>query len=897
MGSSPTAGIFPGGFCFAEISSFLIRIIWLIRWPMEAFFDFIDGNGIPRTAPLGREMVTVGSSAGDAVLLPAPAVPRHASVRSIPNRGLWELARMHPSAPLSVNRRPVAEAPVPLNHHDVISFAGQEVRFIKQPAVPKHQGRDMPELMLKAASIMIGRDSKANEPMPGVERWDLDGEDSGLSRQHVRVDRDADQWFLEDLSRSGTELNGVSFARQALVIGDRFRIRDYFFEFTGESLRWVDQASGATISGRDLRFEVDTPAGSLAIMEKVSVQVRSGEFLGILGGSGQGKSTLLNLLSGLAVPTSGKVEIDGRPPGRSEGGIGFVPLDDIVHRALTVRGALTFAARLRILAPDSLLEALVSGTVNRLGLKAHIDKRVGSLSGGQRKRVNIATELLARPAVLFLDEPSSGLDPATEEELMTLLQNLRLTGQTVVCTTHVLHKAYLFDRVAFIHGGRLMFLGTAADARTHFLDRGGDGSETATRGATQAPLERIYALFGHTTSDTIMWESRFAGSELAPFRSHEAPPPRRVAAGRSSQQRPSVIRHLSVLMARQWSILRSDPRNLAWLLAQSVIIGLLGGWVGRADPEFRYFTCLIATFWFGCSNAAQQITQELAVFRRERVCGVGLHSYILSKAVFLTAITVLQSVLLIFSQMLPALGGAGDAGSLMPGEKLLTLLAFALSGAVGVMLGLTISSHARNNTQAAMLVPLILIPQILFSGFVVPLPDMPAAARVFSSVVPSGAAQRMLDAAWIWERPLPAMVDESRVPMFWLSDERGSVIQPEGKQTRQIDEFNTAWQNLAVNFDRIGDHAPAKKTSSEATTYRPDVHWGDDKILRRSGDKFEEHAARRPGPITLGIWIAICYVAVWFGMVLAQPEAYAPAWARRIRARRARKQAAKQQTI
>src|SRR5204863_6921463 len=127
--------------------------------------------------------------------------------------------------------------------------------------------------------------------------------------------------------------------------------------------------------------------------------------------------------------------------------------------------------------------------ITRLGLAAHARQRIADLSGGQRKRVSIAIELLAKPSVLFLDEPSSGLDPATEESLMTLLQSLTLTKLTVIYTTHVLQKAYLFDRILFIQSGRLVFAGTADDARQHFLrQEGSDGLPNL----ANSPLERIY---------------------------------------------------------------------------------------------------------------------------------------------------------------------------------------------------------------------------------------------------------------------------------------------------------------------------------------------------------------------------------------------------------------------
>ena len=106
--------------------------------------------------------------------------------------------------------------------------------------------------------------------------------------------------------------------------------------------------------------------------------------------------------------------------------------------------------------------------MDELGLRDHAGQSIARLSGGQRKRVSVAVELLARPAVLFLDEPSSGLDPATESQLMEVLRELTNTGCTVVCTTHVMENAYLMDELIIITGGCLAFLGTAQEAREYF---------------------------------------------------------------------------------------------------------------------------------------------------------------------------------------------------------------------------------------------------------------------------------------------------------------------------------------------------------------------------------------------------------------------------------------------
>jgi ABC-type multidrug transport system ATPase subunit len=141
--------------------------------------------------------------------------------------------------------------------------------------------------------------------------------------------------------------------------------------------------------------------------------------------------------------------------------IGYVPQDDIVHSELTVIEAFTFSVRLRLPAgtPVSEIDVLVEDTIARLGLNDRSHFRISQLSGGQRKRINVDIELLNRPLLLFLDEPTTGLDPFSEFKLMELLRTLADAGCTVVCTTHVIENAFLMDQIAVMTKGRLVFQG------------------------------------------------------------------------------------------------------------------------------------------------------------------------------------------------------------------------------------------------------------------------------------------------------------------------------------------------------------------------------------------------------------------------------------------------------
>ncbi|MBJ7326828.1 MAG: ATP-binding cassette domain-containing protein [Chthoniobacterales bacterium] len=498
-------------------------------------------------------------------------------------------------------------------------------------APPLFRGQPFEEIPLAGlGSLVIGR-HKSGES--AGDRIDLDEDLQQISRSHVSIERRGLRFVAKDTSRSGATLNGQRFDERELVVGDRLIVGPYSFEFTGRSLRKVRPRIGAEITASG----VGVDAGGRTILDGVSVQISACSFVGILGGSGQGKSTLMTAVCGIRPPTRGKVTIDGIEMGANaeQAPVGYVPQDDIVHVELTVEQAIRHSAKLRLDAriPRAEIDALVDEIIGRLGLEEHRGKRINRLSGGQRKRVSIATELLAKPAALFLDEPSSGLDPATEYHLMRLLRHLAAADCTVVCTTHVLGRAYLFDRLLFIHGGRLVFDGTPEEAREFFgaesldmvyikLDEGG---ETATQ------VEQRFKQWREVRGGT----PELAGGTL----------PRDATLKKTRRGLRGDFAALLTQLARLRDITASDRMAMVYMLAQPVLIALLIGWVAE-DYVLRIFLCLVAVLWFGCSNGAQQIVKERPVFAREKICGVGTNPYLLSKYKLHGAVTTAQGLLL-----------------------------------------------------------------------------------------------------------------------------------------------------------------------------------------------------------------------------------------------------------
>ena len=212
--------------------------------------------------------------------------------------------------------------------------------------------------------------------------------------------------------------------------------------------------------------------GSTTILQEISLRLHPGELCALIGPSGAGKSTLIKVLLGLRSPSSGEVSMNGGAI-EAAGPVGYVPQEDALHRDLTVRQSLSFSARLRLhtISEDE-RQARIDAVCIQVGLAERMDVRIRSLSGGQRKRVSVALELLSQPGLLILDEPTSGLDPGLEAKMMALFGVVASGGRVVMVATHAMQSLSRCHVLAVLVRGRLAWLGTPADALAWFeVDR------------------------------------------------------------------------------------------------------------------------------------------------------------------------------------------------------------------------------------------------------------------------------------------------------------------------------------------------------------------------------------------------------------------------------------------
>ncbi|MFL6206404.1 MAG: ATP-binding cassette domain-containing protein [Acidimicrobiales bacterium] len=476
---------------------------------------------------------------------------------------------------------------------------------------------------------------------------------------------------------------------------------------------------GAPIDVLDLSVH----AGDVALLHDISLSIRPGELVALVGGSGAGKTTLLDTMAGLRRATSGTVTYRAHAAGLPAGDIGYVPQDDIIHRALPLRRTLRYAARLRLPATTTAdeVDRVVDQVLSDLELADRGEVTVGQLSGGQRKRASIAVELLTRPQVFFLDEPTSGLDPATSAEVLRVVRRLADRGMTVVLTTHDPAEIDVCDRVVFLaRNGHLAFAGTPDDARRYF---------------EVTNLVHAYQQLAHEDTPEL-WAARFAASRGAEpaERAPDAAGPSAVAG-----RRLSLLRQCALLSRRNADILVRSRLTLAVLIGSPVLVISMmavlfapGGFErigpGSVGPVQTVFWVAFAGFFFGLTYGLLQIVGEVSVFRRERFAGLSVVAYLSSKVVVL--LPVLASVNLTMLAVLRALDRLPAAGM---GTYALLFVTLMVESLCALALGLLTSAAVADAAQATLALPMLCFPQVLFAGAVVPVAQMSGVGRVMSS--------------------------------------------------------------------------------------------------------------------------------------------------------------------
>ncbi|HEX4983201.1 MAG TPA: ATP-binding cassette domain-containing protein [Ilumatobacteraceae bacterium] len=482
---------------------------------------------------------------------------------------------------------------------------------------------------------------------------------------------------------------------------------------------------GVRIDVDDLSRRVRVRNGrERTLLDAVSFTLSAGELVAIVGPSGAGKTTLLEAIAGVAPATSGSVHFDGIDVYANletyRGVLGYVPQDDIIHADLPLERTLRYAARLRL--PSSTSAAEVDGAVRdaieAVGLTDLADVRVGSLSGGQRKRASIAVELLTDPHVFFLDEPTSGLDPVTSTEVIARLRQLADRSATVVFTTHSVEDLALCDGIVFMNRhGQVGFVGTIDGAFEQF---------------GVSSIVELYRRLAELDRITVAADT--AAPASAPDNGPRHVIRRPVASG---------LTQWRVLTQRTLETFVRNRLTLAILVGSpALVIGMFAilfrpGAFDFQDPSpssmvMIGFWVVFAAFFFGLTYGLLQICTERTILRRERHVGLRPGAYVASK------VTILAPFLLIVVvAMLGVLRLLDRLPSRPPSTYASMGIGLLLCAVAALGLGLLTSAMVGNVAQATLALPMLCFPAVLFSGAILPVNLMAGSGAFLSAVIPT----------------------------------------------------------------------------------------------------------------------------------------------------------------
>ncbi|MFF3398640.1 FHA domain-containing protein [Streptomyces sp. NPDC002659] len=549
--------------------------------------------------------------------------------------------------------------------------------------------------------------------------------DLQVSRHHAEFVATPDGRFeIRDLgSHNGTYVNGQPIAKSGTVLigpNDIVGVGHSTFRLVGDRLEEFVDTGEVSFSARHLTVTVD---GGKQILRDVSFGVPEKSLIGVIGPSGSGKSTLLKALTGYRPANQGDVLYDNRSLYKQfaelRQRIGLVPQDDILHKELTVRKALKYAAKLRFPGDtaEAEREARIDEVLRELKLDIHKEKKVTSLSGGQRKRVSVALELLTKPSLIFLDEPTSGLDPGMDRDVMQLLRGLADDGRTVLVVTHSVAELALCDKLLVMApGGAVAYFGPPEEALNFF------GYST---------WADVFSAFENYRD--YDWAGRWRGSQhyqmyaadidAVAAQSVHMPPPQQMRPPKPQ----SWGSQLWTLIRRYSSVIASDKGFMGLMVILPAVLGLVSVVIpakfGLAPPtppsKFNgdagtiMLILAVGMCFSGAANSVRELIKERVIYERERATGLARSAYLMSKVIVLGVITAIQGVIIcaigFATRELPA------EGLIMPPAVEICLVVIAL-GFTSMMFGLVISSLVKTAEKTMPLLVMFAIVQVVFTG-------------------------------------------------------------------------------------------------------------------------------------------------------------------------------------
>ena len=555
-------------------------------------------------------------------------------------------------------------------------------------------------------------------------------------------------YFVKYIGNQPLTLNGVPLRPNKIVTfssGSTIRgsaMKALYYSDVVSKFRETSQHSKISFVAENIEFKF--PNGKLGL-QNINIAESSGKLIGLMGGSGAGKSTLLNVLNGNDLPSNGSVRINGIDIHQSkdsiEGIIGYVPQDDLLIEELTVFENLKFAAQLCFSnLKNAAIDDLVVKTLSALGLTSTKNLKVGSplektISGGQRKRLNIGLELLREPSVMFVDEPTSGLSSRDSENIMDLLKELSLKGKMIFVVIHQPSSDIfkMFDKLVILDvGGYQIYYGNPVEAVVYFksivdlidkeagscLECGNVNSEQIFN-IIETKVVNEYGVFTDKRKvSPLEWYQYFSQNIEVPKAIESADKPEKTL------RIPNRLKQFKIFSRRDLAAKLSNKQYLVINMLEAPLLALLLAFIirytanGEAEYIFRdnpnipafFFMAIIVALFMGLTISAEEIFKDRKILKRESFLNLSRWSYLISKMAILFSMSALQTLLFV------VIGDVvlGIEGMTLP----FWLVMFSISCFANVM-GLNISSAFNSAVTIYIIIPLLLIPQLILSGVVV----------------------------------------------------------------------------------------------------------------------------------------------------------------------------------
>ena len=676
-------------------------------------FDGLQGPRTCRLSEFNKPLVTFGRVPGRDIVLSSNFVSRDHGAFVLQN-GAWHVEDHRSMNGTLLNRMRVERHTIHdgdiINIFDASDNTQGVLIIVSNPG-----GTQWYQYALQPrTNVVVGRNKECGIHLSHVS----------VSKRHAMFSFDGNQCWVQDLgSTNGTYVNGRFLrGRAQLREKDVVTIADSKLIYCQGAISYCTQRSGIRLEAQHIVKSVTSK--NKIICNDVSLTINPCEMVAIIGGSGAGKTTIMNCISGYSTPTQGRVFVNGmdlyQNYNQVKNIIGYVPQQDIVYDGLTVQSMLEYTAELRLPADTSPEERkhTIAQVLEMVDLTERKDTMIKSLSGGQKKRASIAVELLSDPKLFFLDEPASGLDPGTERNLMTTLKKMAAGGKTVIMVTHSTLNLKMFDKIVFMgKGGNLCFCGSYDEACRFF------------------GVNDIVDVYNMITDQSEQWkqeyQSRQTKQDTYPTTQQNAP-----LDSRGSEH--SAMSQFSVLSRRYLNLIVNDRTRLLLLLGLPPLLTLLISLVAKEDGAFKQFEMTQAllfsfacsSFFIGTLNSIQEVCKERDILRREYMTVLKLQSYIGSKVFVLAIVCAVQSllstiILFIRVKNIPSTGYA------LPMFLEMFITAFLVSWSASIT-GIFVSSLVKNADRAMTLAPILLMPQLLFAGVIFDLKGVTEAISWFA---------------------------------------------------------------------------------------------------------------------------------------------------------------------